>query len=408
MLRTEFDLKKKWRVVIYARMSTDRQNPRSPDQQIATIKELMKRMGLHWTIIVIYRDDGISGRLTRKRPQYQQMLRDLKSGKVKADLILVDTFERLSRADDGAEQRRKLQRAGVLVLTADSGFTDPTTTPGKALAMVESIRSTEDGRVKAHNVLRGKKDAIRRGFWPGGSPPLGYRLSNVMTMKNGVEEIDHRVLIPDPETRWIIAELFRLADEKGLGCSRLAQSFNEDPRTPETLKPFHPATVGWWLDSEIYYGELVWGKNCTGIVDDVRILQSLPEEEWERFPAFCEPLVSREVWDRVQALREARRRKRAAAQTTKAENEIVGLNAPGIALKYPLTGLVRCRHCGRSMTPSSSPVYTTISGEERRYVAYLCSGYAGKVCTNGTRISEPWLREVVMKLVRQRLFFEED
>jgi hypothetical protein len=185
---------------------------------------------------------------------------------------------------------------------------------------------------------------------------------------------------------------------------------NQDPRILDGLKPFHPATVGWWLDSKIYYGELVWGKHCTGIVDDVRVLKPMPESEWERFPNFCEPLVSREVWNRVQALRDARRERTAAAHAAKAtdRSQIVGLNAPGIALKYPLTGLVKCRHCGRSMTPSSSPVYTTISGEERRYVAYLCSGFAGGVCSNGTRISEPWLRDIVMKLVRQRLFFEDE
>ena len=281
--------------------------------------------------------------------------------------------------------------------------------PHRANAPVESIRSTEDGRVKAHNVLRGKKDSIRQGHWPGGAPPLGYRLKNIMVTKNGVEEIDHRVLEPDLETRWVIEELFRIADEKGWGGNRLARMLNNDSRIPDWLKPFHPATIGWWLDSEIYYGELVWGKNCTGIVDDVRVLKALPTAEWERFPNFCEPLVSREVWDRVQALRNARRQRKAAAQSRELNNthKIVGLSAPGIALKYPLTGLVRCRHCGRSMTPSSSPVYTTVSGEERRYVAYLCSGFAGGVCPNGTRIPEPWLREIVMTLVRQRLFFDD-
>lgn len=183
---------------------------------------------------------------------------------------------------------------------------------------------------------------------------------------------------------------------------------NEESRIPDDLKPFHPATIGWWLDSEIYYGELVWGKNCTGIVDDVRVKKSLPKAEWERYPNFCEPLVSRERWDRVHALRNARRELKAAqSKAEKSDHQIVGLNAPGIALKYPLTGLVRCRHCGRSMIPSSSPVYTTIAGEERRYVGYLCSGFAGGVCNNGTRIPEDWLRKMVMELVRQRLFFDE-
>jgi len=61
MLRVQFSLNKRWRVVIYARMSSDRQNPRSPEQQIATIEETIHRSGLDWVVVKTYRDDGISG-----------------------------------------------------------------------------------------------------------------------------------------------------------------------------------------------------------------------------------------------------------------------------------------------------------------------------------------------------------
>jgi len=337
------------------------------------------------------------------------MLQDLKSGAVKADLVLVDTFERLSRADEGADLRRQLQRAGVLVLTADSGFADPTSTSGRALAMVESIRATEEGRIKAHNVVRGKKDAVRQRQWPGGPPPLGFRLKNVMVTNNGVEEIDHRVLEPHPGTRWVVEEMFRLAAEQGLGTARLAKHFNNLPQLAASLKPFHPATIGGILDNPIYRGELVWGKHCTGIVDDVRILQRLPGSEWERIPGFCEPLVSQDLWDRVQQLREARRGRlhAARASTTDAGTQDLGARSRGIALRYLLSGLVRCNSCQRAMIAASSKPYLTKSGEERRYVAYACPGYTAGLCDNGCRIPEPWLRETILDLVRERLFFGE-
>ena len=409
MLRTEFDRSQPRRVVIYARMSTDRQNARSPDQQIATVKEVIRRQGLPWTVVATYRDDAKSGRYKYKRPQFVKMLSDLKSGRLDVSLLLVDTFERLSRADDGADLRRQLQRAGVLVLTGDSGFADPTTSSGMALTFVESIRATEDGRIKAHNVLRGKKDALRQRHWPGGPVPFGYRLRNVMTTKNGVEEIDHRVLEPDPKTRWIIAEVFRLAYEKGWGTNRIAKSLQKDARIPKELKPFFSSTIGAWLDNEIYCGTLVWGKNCTGIVDDARVLQPLPKSEWERIPDFCEPIVAQDFWDRVQQLRRQRgqnsRRSRKAKR--RQSDSPTGPSAHGIALKYMLTGLVRCAHCRRAMTPSSSQHYTTKSGEERHYLYYVCPGFADGLCDNGRSIPEKWLREKVVELVRQRLFFEE-
>ena len=73
-------------------------------------------------------------------------------------------------------------------------------------------------------------------------------------------------------------------------------------------------------------------------------------------------------------------------------------------LKYLLTGLVRCGHCGRAMVASSSPLYTTKSGEERRYVAYCCPGHASRLCANGKRIPEEWLRQQVITTLMNRLF----
>ena len=203
-----------------------------------------------------------------------------------------------------AARRQELQqRHGVLVLTADTQFADPTTVAGKAMALVESIRSTEDGRVKAHNVLRGKRDAARLKHWPGGPPPFGYKLQSVMADRNGRQEVAHCILVPDPERAWIIQKLFRLAYERGLGCTRLARMLNEDPDIAEKFKPFHDQTVNYWLKQEIYYGELVWEEHATGVVDDRRVIERNAEEDMLRVPEFCEPLVTKELWQGVQQIR---------------------------------------------------------------------------------------------------------
>lgn len=401
MLKTQFEQSRTYRVIIYARMSDPRQNPRSPDQQIATVKELIKRLKLPWIIVAIYRDDHLSAQYQRKRPGFQRMLRDLKSRSVQAELLLVDTFERLSRADDSPEIRRKLARAGVLVLTADSQFQDPTTVSGKALAMVESLRASEENRVKAHNVLRGKRDAILLGHWPGGPPPFGFRLVSQMRLRNGVEEIDHRILEPIPELVWILELIFQLAADRGWGGGRISKHLNDHPDIPVELKPFLDSTISDMLDNELYYGDMVWGKNCTGVVDDVRILQPLPEEEWVRNPDFCPGIICRELWDRAQAQRAARRRKDAEGDAKGSDASVP--RAKGVALKYPLSGLVVCAGCGRSMTVSASAKYTTVEGEERRYVSYVCPGKYSGACDNDCHIPEDWLRKIVFQLIRERL-----
>jgi DNA invertase Pin-like site-specific DNA recombinase len=407
MLKRTFNPGLPHRYVTYLRMSTDMQNPRSPQQQRDTIEMVRSRLGHPWVHVADYTDAGVSGRYLSKRPNFQTMLHDIRSGAVLVDLILVDTFERFGRAEELASLRQELcNRHGVLVLTADSQFADPTTVQGKALAAFESLRATEENRVKAHQVLRGKRDAARLGHWPGGSPPFGYKLQSVLTERNGRQEVDYCILVPDPETAWIIRKLFEEAAEKGLGSPRLARMLNADPTIPNRLKPFHDQTVNYWLRQSIYYGELDWEVLSTGVIDDRRVVEKNPSEEVLRVPEFCPPLVPRELWHKVQEVRKARgERVRKARQAKKdTGGKQIAAVTPGVALAYLLSGLVQCGHCNRAMRASSSPTYTTRSGETKRYVTYACPGYAGGVCPNGTRVPEAWLRETVVRLVRERLF----
>jgi DNA invertase Pin-like site-specific DNA recombinase len=387
-------------------MSTTQQNPRSPDQQRDTIEATIKRLGYPWVVVAVYIDAGISGRYIGKRPEFQRMLREIRTGAIPVDAILVDTFERFGRAEELANLRQELYRHnGVVVLTADSSFADPTSTSGQILAACESVRATDNNRVKAHDVLRGKRDVAKLNHWPGGPPPFGYALRSVLIEVNGRQEVDHSVLVPEPAAAAVITGLFNRANQTGEGCLRLARWLNADASIPTSFKPFSSPGVNDWLENSIYKGELVWERYATGIVDDRRVLEKNPENRVLRVPGFCEPLVAPEVWDRVQELRCARsaasRKARAAAQGS--EKQIAPL-VPGVALKYPLSGLVVCGLCGLSMSPSSSPEYTLKgTGENKRYTAYHCGRSSDQICENTTRVPEPWLRETVLGLVRDRL-----
>jgi site-specific DNA recombinase len=404
MLKNTFDPRRPHRYVRYGRMSTDRQNERSPEQQFDTIDATIRRSGHPWIHVGDYRDDGVSGRLERKRIGYQEMLRDVRGGALGVDLILVDTAERFGRTDELTSIRRDLyNRHGVLVLTADSGFADPTTTQGRALAFVETMRATEDGRIKAHNVLRGKRDAARLKHWPGGPPPFGYKLSSVLAERQGRQEVDHCVLVPDPATSWIIARLFELAMSTGWGTQRLAKELNADPEIPGEHKPVYPDTVGYWLRNPIYYGELLWEAHSTGIVDDTRVVRPNPEEDVLRIPGFCEPLVPRETWDAVAELRRIRSEHHSRSRRRHPGDDAKQIRpvAPGLALKYLLSGLVRCGLCGRSMRATSSGGRHSAAA---RPSYYACPGAGAGVCPNRTYLREDTLRRATVARLRERLF----
>lgn len=401
MLQNRFDPQKPMKVAMYARMSSDLQNERSPDQQFDTIRAAIDRDRRPWTVVGRYRDDAISGRYTTKRPGFQQLFRDIRSGKLQIDALLVDTFERFSRAKDATDLRRKLAKLGVLVLTVDSNFMDPTSVTGEILSVVESVRAREHGRITAHNVRRGKRDAAKLKHWPGGPVPFGFRLKSVLVTRKGVEEVDHRILEPDPETAWIVRLMFDLADKKGWGTAKIAKHLNDHPEISNDLKPFNASTIGTQLDNAIYVGELIWERQTTDVVDDRRVVEDNPEDHWLCITEFCEPIVDRDVWERVQALRRERGIRLKAARSK--AGAVDKFPHSGIALKYPLTGLVRCAECGRAMTPSSGGKYTTKNGDHREYVAYVCPASQSGSCENAVRISESWLREVVFELVRKCL-----
>jgi site-specific DNA recombinase len=405
MVKSKFVMTHPYRVVVYLRMSTDQQNERSPDQQLATINELIRRLNLPWKVVREYRDVGISGRFVRKRLGYQQMLRDLRSGEVQADLVLVDTFERLSRAEDSAEIRKQLKKIGVLVLTADSGFQDPTSEAGQVLSMMQAYRSTSEARVKGHNVNRGKRDAVKLGHWPGGPVPFGFRLKNTMKVDRGVESVDYRTIEPIPELVWIVELIFSMAVERAWGGGRISCELNANPEIPEKLKPFLDTNVDYILRNRLYYGEMVWGANCTDIVDDSRIVEEVPEDEWTVNSQFCEAIIPKSVWEQAEQIRLARQRMKTDLDDDQPGG--FGRRDSGVALKYPLSGFVACATCGRAMVVSSGAPYTTASGEERRYPSYRCPGSKSDACSNKRSVPEPWLRETVVRLIRQRMFLSD-
>lgn len=410
MLHRSMNPELAYQALNYLRMSDPHQNPRSPEQQDDVIRRRILALARDWQIIKTFRDDGVSGRYLRKRPGFQQMMLEIRTGLIKPDLILVDTIERFARLEELPQLRKELlEHYGVLVLTADTDFADPTTPQGKALGMFEAMRATEDGRIKAHNVLRGKRDAALQKHWPGGPPPFGFTLKRILKEVSGHQELDYSILIPDPDTAAIIILLFKLAETTAWGTTRLAKSLDIDPTIPDRFKPFCPSTIGYWLDNEIYCGELVIFENSAGIVDDTRVVERNSPDEVLRVPDFCEALVSRELFNSCRSLRQVRRDKWAKCREPKHTNDrkLIAPMVSGLSLNYLLSGLLFCSECGLRMTASSSAPYTAKDGRTRKYASYVCPGYLSGHCANRKRVPEEWIRRIVVQRLLERLFPEE-
>ena len=155
MIKTSFDPTLPLLYALYGRMSDEKQNPRSPDQQFDEINRTKDRQGRdNWVHVQTFRDQGISGRYIRKRPGFCKMLDGIRSGLLKVDAILVDTLDRFGRLEDLQAIREELRKKyGVLILTADTGFTDPTSIVGQMYNTMEATRSTSAAGQKSQAMV---------------------------------------------------------------------------------------------------------------------------------------------------------------------------------------------------------------------------------------------------------------
>ncbi len=409
MITSTFNPELPLRYVRYGRMSDEEQNPRSPDQQFDEIDRTKKRNGRdNWVHLQDFRDDAISGRYKRKRPGFRALMDGIRTGLVKPDAIVVDTLERLGRVDEMQQIRDELRKKyGVLVLTADTGFTDPTTVVGRIYGVMEAVRASSAAAQKAHDVLRGKIDVVMMKRWPGGPPPCGYRLAvrtELVTRRNGktIEKLYH-ILEPDPATVDIPRHIYQLAFEKGWGRTRIAKALNRDDGFVHQHGRVNESLVGSIMTNSVYKGLFRFNFLATDIEDDCRIIRKKNPDEVIYIEDFCEPIIDSSVIDKVSA--DVRRRSQSIMKLRESKKSTDGKQVQplnqGLTLVYPLTGLVRCAECGAAMRPSKSGAKSKTAAS---YYYYRCPCANDGRCTNRLYLRGPWLWQVVVARLRETLF----
>jgi DNA invertase Pin-like site-specific DNA recombinase len=404
MVKRKIDWAASLRFAEYLRVSDKQQNERSPDQQHNEIVRTLKRLRRSWKLVKIFRDDGFSVMNKLKRLGFQKMLRDIRSGVIQVDLILVDTFERIGRNDELDQLRRELDKQhGVLIVQAKNDFADPTTQEGRIYSAFEAQRAVAENETKAHQVRRGKRDQAELRFWPGGPIPFGLDPVPEFDPRSPARLLGSR-LVPSPKTSWIVELMFQLADENDWGQTLIAQSLNTDPKIPPDYLPFHESTVGRRLRNPIYIGELWYNKVNKEIVDDVYIVEQNPESEIVKIPNFCKPLTSKDRFDRIQTARHVRNEKRLRARASREENgkQIQPL-VPGASVKHFLAGLAVCSECRSGMVPMTSG---RKSKAGKSYAYYVCPRSRSGGCSNSRSIPMDWLEKAVLAQLRQQLFQE--
>lgn len=324
------------RVAAYCRVSTDSSDQlESLEAQKMHYEQTINANPL-WTFAGIYFDEGISGTSMDKRPDLLRLIDDCESKKI--DLIMTKSISRFARnTADCLELIRKLLKHHVYVVFEKEDINTGLMDSELLLSIQSCLAESESASISKNN-----KWSIQRRFqtdtYKIASAPFGYNA------------IDGKLVVNEEQ-----AEIVRLIFSEALAGKstyRIAKDLNQRGILTPRGRPWAVPTIREMLCNERYIGDALFQKTFRG--DYYARKRNRGNKEQYHFSDHHEPIISREVFDAVQALI-AQRAKESGADRLKEK----------YTNRYPFSSKIICGQCGSTFKRQ------TLSHADRP-VAWVC------------------------------------
>lgn len=380
--------KKNFKACIYTRLSRDDGDKLESDSilnQRALIRDFISK---HPEIQVVSEktDDGYSG-VNFDRPAFQEMMEDIRSGKV--DCVVVKDLSRFGRnyIEAGNYIERVFPFMGVRFIAINDSYdsSDRNQSDSLIIPFKNLINDAycKDISVKIRSQLEIKR---KSGQFTGAFAPYGY-------LK---DEEDHNKLIVDSYAAEVVRMIFKWKIE-GVSQGRIAELLNQrgvlcpmeyklslGMKVQTNFRIHQKAlwsavTVTRILMNEVYTGVLVQGKSGT---PNYKVKKILPKDqsEWIRVEGSHPVIVDQRTFESVQVLLQKDIRM-----------------APDEEKVYPFSGYLKCADCGQNM------VRKRYTSGKKEYIYFICSTRkSGKGCTTHT-IEENMLMTAVLQAIQNQV-----
>ena len=349
----------------YIRVSDERQDEYSPDSQLKKIREYAAKEGYQIPDDYVFYDDGISGKSTRKRDEFNQMIAIAKEKDHPFDKIYVWKFSRFARnQEESLVYKNLLRKKDVAVVSVSEPLPE-----GPYGALIERIIEWMDEFYLINlgaEVKRGMAEKASRGE-PLCAPPFGY------VMRDGQ-------YFPDEESGAadVVREIFqRYADGEGMREIAVALG-DRGVKTKGGNKP-DKRWISYTLNNPCFIGKIRWSTDGSRAVTRLKY----DNDSIMTVQGSHEPLIDTELWERVQA-RIAQQKKTYPAYAR--QDQSVG---------YMLKGLVRCSACGGALTRTGYK-----SGKNKARCLQCCAYNVGS-CHVSHSITVPRIEAAVIDGLRQ-------
>ena len=373
--RTSF---RQLRVAAYCRVSTDsdEQEMSFEAQRDYYTDKIMRNP--EWTMAGIFADEGLSGTQAQSRPQFMKMIGQCRKGNI--DMIITKSVSRFSRNTvDCLKYTRELKALGIPVIFEKEGLNTMHSTSEIYISM-HGIFAQSESESLSGNVRMGKAMSAKKG-------KVAFSYKNFLGYRRGA---DNQPEI-DPEE----AEIIRLIFDRYLEGDSL-QSIKELLESKGYLSPtrkttWSVATIRSILTNEKYKGDARLQK--TYVIDCISHRAKINDDRPQYYVENNHrPIVSREIFDRVQEEMARRASKRKVKEKgTKTESG-------KYSSKYALTDMLICGYCG---TPYRR---CTWSRAGKKKIVWRCISrldYGRKYCPDSPSIEESVLQDAIADCVMQ-------
>ena len=210
---------------IYTRQSVDRPDSISVESQA----EICRRE-VAGSEYKIYTDKGYSGKNT-DRPAVQDMINDIKAGRIKR--VIVYRLDRISRSViDFANLIDVFRKYKVDFVSTMEKF-DTGTPIGKAMLMIVMIFAQLERETIQQRVIDAYRSRSKRGFYMGGRVPYGFKLTD--TILYGVRTKMYQIKEDEAE---IVQFIFSMYSKPQISLGDVAKYLNENGVLKPDGKPF--------------------------------------------------------------------------------------------------------------------------------------------------------------------------
>ncbi len=365
------------RVAAYCRVSTDSDDQiESYKAQVAHYSEAIAK-NPKWRFVDIYADEGITGTIDTKRPNFLRMIRDCDKGKI--DLIVTKSVARFARNTvDSLRYVRKLKAKGIGVFFEEQNL-DSLKVDNEMLIGFYSVMAQAESENISANVRWGIRQRMKSGTFAFRYNILGYRKGT-----DGQPEIVHE----DAEHIQTIYRMY--LDGSSLDQIKAYLERNE-VLTAQGSRLWSKQIIHNILTNERYCGDLLLQKTFTENPITKKVKKNRGEMAKYLISNNHPAIIDRDTYKLVQmeVARRASKRK-TADKTITEQGKYSG--------KYALTELLVCGECG---SPYRRMTWTK-KGKSRRVWRCLSRVEHGtQYCFHSISIDEEKLKKAICRALNK-------